>query len=129
MTKISFLEIIGHGSAKHIQPPLYKYVTNTMIMENIEKQGQASAEVIFANNTEFNRFGLICAVILIVGCSGGLAVGLGGVQYLGTLIAAVIPTMITLSLLIAVAPMKYIMISGITATIINFLMIAYFLIA
>ena len=98
-------------------------------MYNIKEQGLESAEVIFAKNTEFNRFGLICAVILVVGCSGGLAVGLGGVQYVGTLIAAVIPTMITLSLLLAVAPMKYIMASGLTATIINFIMIAYFLIA
>ncbi|PWL31552.1 MAG: hypothetical protein DCO96_04955 [Fluviicola sp. XM-24bin1] len=98
-------------------------------MDNIKEQGLESAEVIFAKNTEFNRFGLICAVILVVGCSGGLAVGLGGVQYVGTLIAAVIPTMITLSLLLAVAPMKYIMASGLTATIINFIMIAYFLIA
>lgn len=98
-------------------------------MENIEKQGLESGEVIFAKNTEFNRFGLICAVILVVGCSGGLAVGLGGVQYVGTLIAAVIPTMITLCLLLAVAPMKYIMASGLTATLINFIMIAYFLIA
>ncbi len=100
-----------------------------MVMENVEKQGQQSAEVIFAKNTEFNRFGLICAVILVVGCSGGLAVGLGGVQYVGTLVAAVVPTMITLSLLLAVAPMKYIMTSGVIATIINFIMIAYFLIA
>jgi len=98
-------------------------------MENVEKQGVESAEVIFAKNTEFNRFGLICAVILVVGCSGGLAVGLGGVQYVGTLIVAVVPTMITLSLLLAVAPMKYIMTSGLIATTLNFSMIAYFLIA
>ena len=129
MTNISFLEIIGHGTYIAVQPSLYKNVTNSMVMENVEKQGQESAEVIFAKNTEFNRFGLICAILLVVGCSGGLAVGLGGVNYVGTLVAAVIPTMITLSLLLAVAPMKYIMTSGITATVINFIMIAYFLIA
>ena len=98
-------------------------------MEDIKKQGGKSAEVIFADNTEFNRFGLICAVILVVGCSGGLAVGLGAISYVGTLIAAVIPTMITLSLLLAVAPMRYIMTAGVTSTIINLSMIAYFLIA
>lgn len=98
-------------------------------MEGINKQGGKSAEVIFAGNTEFNRFGLICAVILVVGCSGGLAVGFGAVNYVGTLIAAVIPTMITLSLLLAVAPMRYIMTAGVTSTIINLSMIAYFLIA
>ena len=98
-------------------------------MEDVQKQGVESAEVILAKNTEFNRFGLICAIILVVGCSGGLAVGLGAIQYVGTLVAVVVPTMITLSLLLAVAPMRYIMTLGITATVINFIMIAYFLIA
>ncbi len=98
-------------------------------MENVHNQGLKSGEVIFAENTEFNRFGLICAVILVVGCTGGLAVGLGAIEYVATLVAAVIPTMITLSLLLAVAPMRYVMTSGIVSTIINLSMIAYFLIA
>jgi len=97
-------------------------------MDNV-KQGVESGEVIFAKNTEFNRFGLICAVILVVGCSGGMAVGLGAIQYVGALIAVVIPTMVTLSLLLAVAPMKYIMTIGLVSTVINLIMIAYFLIA
>lgn len=97
-------------------------------MDNV-KQGNESAEVIFAKNTEFNRFGLICAVILVVGCSGGLAVGLGAIEYVGALIAVVIPTMTTLSLLLAVAPMRYIMTTGLVSTAINLIMIAYFLIA
>ena len=91
--------------------------------------GTASGEQIFSTNTEFNRFGLISAILLIVGCSGGIAVGLGGVESTLSLIAIVIPTMTTLSLLLAVSPMKYIMASGLTATIINFLFIAYYLIA
>ncbi|GAB5417254.1 MAG: hypothetical protein Crog4KO_08640 [Crocinitomicaceae bacterium] len=98
-------------------------------MENAQNQGLKSGEVIFAENTEFNRFGLICAVILIVGCTGGLAVGLGAIEYVGTLVAAVIPTMLTLSLLLAVAPMRYVMTAGTVSTIINLSMIAYFLIA
>lgn len=98
-------------------------------MENVHQQGLTSGEVIFAENTEFNRFGLICAILLIVGCSGGIAVGLGAGAYLGTLIAAVVPTMMTLSLLLAVAPMRYVMTAGIVSTAINFTMIAYFLIA
>jgi hypothetical protein len=98
-------------------------------MENVHQQGLKSGEVIFAENTEFNRFGLICAVLLIVGCSGGIAVGLGAVEYVGALIAVVVPTMITLSLLLAVAPMRAVMTAGIISTAINFIMIAYFLIA
>lgn len=98
-------------------------------MEQVKQQGEQSGEVIFAKNTEFNRFGLICAILLVVGCSGGLAVGLGGVQHTFALIALVIPTMLTLSLLLAVAPMRYIMTAGTVSTVINFLVIAYFLIA
>lgn len=91
--------------------------------------GTASGEQIFSTNTEFNRFGLISAILLIVGCSGGIAVGLGGVESTLALICIIIPTMTTLSLLLAVSPMKYIMTSGIAATIINFLFIAYYIIA
>ena len=98
-------------------------------MEQGNYSGKESGEVIFSTNTEFNRFGLICAVLLTVGCSGGLAVGLGAVQYVGALIAIVIPTMTTLSLLLAVAPMRYVMMSGVISTIINLLFIIYFLLA
>jgi hypothetical protein len=98
-------------------------------MEELKQSGTESAEIIFSKNTEFNRFGLICATLLIVGCTGGLAVGLGAIGYVGALIAVVIPTMITLSLLLAVAPMKYITTAGLISTVINLLMIAYFLIA
>ena len=98
-------------------------------MEQSTHQGSQSGEVIFEKNTEFNRFGLISAVLLTVGCTGGLAVGLGAVEYVIALIAIVIPTMITLSLLLAVAPMKYIMTMGIVSTAINLIFIAYFLIA
>ena len=91
-----------------------------------ELNGSASGEQVFSENTEFNRFGLICVVLLVVGCSGGLAVGLGGVKNVLSLFMIVLPTMTTLSLLIAVAPMKYILPAGIISTIINLLFIAYF---
>jgi hypothetical protein len=58
---------------------------------------------------EVNRYGVISMVLLVVGCLGGLAVGLGAIDHTWQLIAVVIPTMLTLSLLLAVAPMKQIM--------------------
>lgn len=61
------------------------------------------------NDLEMNRFGVISIVILIVGCLGGIAVGLGAINSLWQLIAVVIPTMLTLSLLLAVAPLKHIL--------------------
>ncbi len=77
-------------------------------------------------NSEFNRFGLICVILIIVGCLGGLTVGFGAIQYTGTLIAVVVPTMSTLSLLIAVAPMRYIYFSAAVSIVIDILLIAYF---
>lgn len=74
---------------------------------------------------EFNRFGVISIVLLIVGCLGGLTVGFGAVKEVWSLTLIVIPTMVTLALLLAVAPMKYIMTAAITAVVIDLLMILY----
>lgn len=80
-------------------------------------------------NAEFNRFGLISMVLLIVGCLGGITVGLGAVNEVWSLAVVVIPTMITLSLLLAVAPMKYIIRSAAVACIIDVAFITYYLLA
>ncbi len=77
------------------------------------------------NAVEFNRFGLISMILLIVGCLGGLTVGAGAVKEVWSLILIVIPTMVTLSLLIAVAPMKQIVTAGIIAVTIDILMLIY----
>lgn len=81
---------------------------------------------VFGKNTEFHRFGLISAVLLITGCLGGIAVGLGGVESTLALILIVIPMMVTLSFLLAVMPMKYILGAGIVSTSIDVLFIAYY---
>lgn len=80
-------------------------------------------------NAEFNRFGLISVILLIVGCLGGLTVGLGAVQEVWALTIIVIPTMLTLSLLLAVAPMKLIIRSASVACIIDLAFITYYLLA
>lgn len=79
------------------------------------------------SGVEFNRFGIISIVLLVVGCLGGFAVGLGGVKEVWSLIMIVIPTMTTLALLLAVSPMKWIIASAITATIIDLAFITFFL--
>ncbi|MDX2360610.1 MAG: hypothetical protein QNK23_07375 [Crocinitomicaceae bacterium] len=92
---------------------------------------QNSEKVMGSNNIigdmEFNRFGLISAILLIVGCLGGFAVGLGAVEHIWSLILVVVPTMTTLALLLSVGPMKYIFIAGIVACAIDLMFIAYFL--
>lgn len=78
-------------------------------------------------NAEFNRFGLISVVILVVGCLGGLTVGLGAVESTLALILVVVPTMATLSMLLAVAPMKYILTGAAISVIIDVLFLGYYL--
>ena len=86
-----------------------------------------NTDKVFGKNTEFHRFALISATLLITGCLGGLAVGLGGVESTCALIALVVPMMATLSLLLAVAPMKYILTAGTVSVTIDILFIAYYL--
>ena len=86
-----------------------------------------SLEAGMIKESEFNRFGLISMILLVVGCVGGIAVGLGAIKYTGTLILTVVPTMTTLSLLLAVAPMKWIWRSGAISVAIDLILIAYFL--
>lgn len=87
----------------------------------------ATGEKIFGINTEFHRFGLISAILLIVGVAGGLAVGLGAIESVWSLTLIVIPTMTTLSLLLAVAPMKYIIAAGGVSLILDVMFITYYL--
>jgi hypothetical protein len=86
-----------------------------------------TTDKVFGRNTEFHRFGLISATLLITGCLGGFAVGLGGVESTFALTMLVIPMMTTLSLLLAVAPMKYILTAGSVSVAIDLLFIAYYL--
>ena len=83
----------------------------------------------FLAASEFNRFGLIFVILTVVGCLGGAAVGLGAIASTFTLTLVIVPTMATLSLLLAVAPMKWIWAAAITSVAIDLLLIAYFLIA
>ena len=76
---------------------------------------------------EFNRFGLIFVILTIVGCLGGVAIGLGAIEYTFSLIAVVLPSMLTLSLLLAVAPMRIILTTTTIAVTIDVLLILYFL--
>ncbi|MFT5777878.1 MAG: hypothetical protein ACI837_000826 [Crocinitomicaceae bacterium] len=75
---------------------------------------------------EFNRFFIISIALIIVACMGGLAVGFGGIAAVWSLILILIPTMTTLSLLLAVAPMRYIIFSAASSIIIDISLLIYF---
>jgi hypothetical protein len=78
--------------------------------------------------SEYNRFGLIPILILLVGCLGGITVGMGAIQDTWALILVVLPAMLTLSLLLAVSPMKWIYKATSITLVIDLLLIAYYLV-
>ena len=78
---------------------------------------------------EFNRFGWIAIILLVVGCLGGLTVGMGALHSTFALIVILIPTMLTLSFLLSVAPMKWIATSTIVTVGIDLLFFGYYLAA
>lgn len=80
----------------------------------------------FISNSEFNRFGLICLILTIIGCLGGIAIGMGAIQNTFAMIIVTIPTMATLSLLLSVSPMRWIYTAAIIGFIIDVLVIAYY---
>jgi hypothetical protein len=84
--------------------------------QHIEKQqiGATTWQRLVSYGEE-NRYGIISFVILVIGCLGGLTMMYGAAHSTLVLIAVVIPTMTTLSLLLAVAPMRLLYIAfGIT---------------
>jgi len=81
------------------------------------------------NDMEFNRFGWIAVILLVVGCLGGLTVGMGAIESTAALVAVVIPTMITLSFLLAVSPMKWVMTSTAVALSIDIILLTYYIIS
>ncbi|WP_027420772.1 hypothetical protein [Crocinitomix catalasitica] len=66
----------------------------------------------FFNKYESQRYGIMSILLLIVGCSAGIAVGLGALTQVFSLIILSMTTMAALSMMIALAPLKYIFITS-----------------
>ncbi len=81
------------------------------------------------NDLEFNRFGWIAVILILVGCLGGLTVGMGAIESTAALVVVLIPTMITLSLLLAVSPMKWVMTSTAVTLSIDIILLTYYIIS
>jgi hypothetical protein len=69
------------------------------------------------------RFGVIAISLLIIGCLGGVTMSYGAALHTWSLIVVVIPTMTTLSLLLAVSPMKWILNAFIVTVLVDILVI------
>ena len=94
-------------------------------MTNTVEQGEVKDGIF--QEASFNRYGLMSAILLIVGCLGGVTVGAGAVNDIIPLSLVVISTMTTLSLMLAVAPMNYIFKASIAAISIDILLLIYYI--
>ena len=75
---------------------------------NYTSETNSIANSKFWENLEFNRFGIISMLILIIGCIGGVAASFGAHDDILKLGMIVFPTIISLALILGVAPMKLI---------------------
>lgn len=62
----------------------------------------------FWKNAEYNRWGIVTYIILVVACLGGVTAGFGSGGNIVELALTVVPTMMTLAFVLAVAPMRLI---------------------
>lgn len=93
-----------------------------MSVEKTELTGIKFIDKIFYDH-DINRYGIISMLLLVVGCGGGIAVGLGGLHSTIQLVFLVVSTMVALSMILAVAPMKYIVYSSIAAVVIDIIIL------
>lgn len=68
---------------------------------------------------EENRFGIISMLLIFIGCLGGLTLSFGGLHNDLILIGLIITTMGTLSLMLAVQPMRYVIYAAGAALAVN----------
>lgn len=73
---------------------------------------------------EFNRFGIISLLVIIVGCMGGIAVGFDAIESTFQTALAVGSTMAVLVAMLAVTPMKWIINLSIIAVVIDLILLA-----
>lgn len=70
-------------------------------------------------NAETNRFGIVPMLLVVVACMGGLAVGFGARENEWEIALATLPTMVTLTAILSVAPMRFTVWSSIITLIIH----------
>lgn len=73
----------------------------------------------FWKYAEFNRFGIICVLLIVVACLGGLAAATAIQRSTLQLVLVAIPVMTVESLILSVMPMRFIFIASIVSVIIS----------
>ena len=95
-------------------------------METIAKTSKLNQ---LFKKAEFNRFGINSAVLIITGCLGGVAVGLGAINNTFALSLVVFPTMLALSMVLGLASIRTVLWAAAIATVIDLILITYYVIS
>lgn len=72
---------------------------------------------------EFNRFGIIAMVIILVGCMGGITVGFNAIEVVWQMALVVFTTMAVLVTILAVTPMRWIINLSIIALLVDIVLL------
>jgi len=70
-------------------------------------------------DANLNRYGISAILLIAIGCMGGVAVGTGGLQNTFQLIVLAIVTMFSMAMMLAIAPMRIVVLSGVAALVID----------
>ena len=100
--------------------------SNLRVHTHQKKTTKSNTQRSFWKMLEFNRFGVIAWTLSIVGCFSGIVAGLfvdGSNQLQLTLVIA--PTMLTLCMILAVAPIRVILAVGAATVLIDLLMMLF----
>lgn len=79
----------------------------------------------FWESLEFNRFGIISILVVIIGCSGGIAASFGAGDSLVKLAMIAFPSIVSLALILAVAPMRVIFYMALLAITLDLLVFTF----
>jgi hypothetical protein len=91
----------------------------------VKDTNQVKTQSLFWNNIEFNRFGIIPIILLIIGCIGGIAAAYGAQSDLVKLSMIAFPTIIALAMVLAVAPMRVIVFVSAIALLLDILVFVF----
>ena len=76
--------------------------------QTIKSNVKEASTSVFWESVEYNRYGLIPIILLVIGCIGGVAAAFGAQSDIIKLSMVAFPTIISLAMILAVAPMRVI---------------------
>ncbi|HSH68183.1 MAG TPA: hypothetical protein VLB84_20805 [Bacteroidia bacterium] len=99
--------------------------THVIVSENTKTSSRQNPLIEFWKNCESNRFGIIPILLVIIACIGGGTAAYATHSDTFRLALVVFPTIISLALMLAVAPMKMILRLSAIAVLIDILLFIF----